>query len=117
LNGDDYGIRPAEIAERTGDELDRRADEAGIVEPVEHDVAEVAVFEPGTDLAFVELDRPIDPFDAADAEQVGIGQAGRFVDEADFVVHDPNVGVADVVNLAGGTFDDANEHRHLLSHQ
>lgn len=84
---------------------------------MEHDVAEVAVFETGTDLAFVEFDRPIDAFDAADAEQVGIGQAGGFVDEADLVVHHPNVSIANVVDLAGGTLDDANEDGDLLGHQ
>src|SRR5262249_58621278 len=55
--------------------------------------------------------------DAADAEQVGVLQRRRLVEEADAVVHDPDVGVADLEDLIAGAGEDAHEDGHLVRHE
>src|SRR5262249_12573275 len=77
----------------------------------------VAVGQAGADLALVELDGPQDPGHAADPLEVRVGQARHLVDVADLVVHDPDVGVADVEDLARRALHDAQEDRQLLGHQ
>src|SRR5262249_28808473 len=111
---DDHGVGPAQVAYLPGDHFLGSADQAGVGQAEQDHRAEVAVVQAGADLPLVHLHGPLDIGNAAHTLQGRVGQAGHLIDVADLVVHDPDVGVADIKDLARRAFHDAHENGRLL---
>lgn len=104
----------AEIAER---DILRSADERGVVEADEDHLLEGAIGEPAAVDAFVEPHRPGHARHTANAIEVVFAHRLDIVDELDLAVHDPNVGPANVLDLADGKRHQPAEDRALLGNE
>src|SRR6266581_1541316 len=64
--------------------------------------------------ALVELDRPLNSFNAADAIQVSVFKSFGLFEILRITIHHPNRSLSNVTNLAAGSSEDASEYRGLI---
>ncbi len=120
---DDDGLGAAKVFDppnfsgRIRHHFRRPADERGIVEADHVAGLELAVLQAGADEALVKRHRPLDAGDAANAVKLRVLHRLDVVDELDFLVHHPDVGLAQIGDGAEGAGHQAAEDRGLLGDQ
>jgi hypothetical protein len=89
---------PSEIAKVSLDHLRRASDKGSVVETENINNLEVAILQPSLEKSFVERNCPFHPGDASHPEKLSILKRFYIIDELNFGIHDPNIGLRQVIN-------------------
>ena len=111
---DQDGVGDLQVADLANEHVRRCTREAGVIQAHQNDALVSAVGQLGLALPSVQVDGPGHAGNAADAEEVVVGDGFQVIDVADAGVHHPDVGPVRVADLAGGAQHDAAKDGALL---